>query len=83
LERAFSECVKKGGIEDLHFHDLRHTFGTRLSQKGEDALTIKGLMGHKTLMMTSRYVHHNIDSLRGAIEKLGDSVTNLSHLEKA
>jgi integrase len=70
LERAFSNCVKKTGIEDLHFHDLRHSFGTRLSQKGEDALTIKALMGHKTLLMTSRYVHHNVESLRKAVGNL-------------
>lgn len=82
LERAFSKCVKKAGIEDLHFHDLRHTFGTKLSQKGEDAFIVKALMGHKTLIMTSRYVHHNVDSLRQAIERLSDSVTNLSQLEK-
>jgi integrase len=73
LERAFSKCVKKAGIEDLHFHDLRHSFGTRLSQKGMDALIIKALMGHKTLMMTSRYVHHNVDSLRHAVEGLNQS----------
>ena len=73
LERAFSKCVKKAGIEDLHFHDLRHSFGTRLSQKGMDVLTIKALMGHKTLMMTSRYVHHNVDSLRHAVEGLNQS----------
>lgn len=82
FERTFSKCVEKAHLEDLHFHDLRHTFGTRLSQKGEDAFTIKALMGHKTLTMTSRYVHHNVDSLRGAVEKLDDSVTNLSQLEE-
>lgn len=84
LERAFSNCVKKAGLDDLHFHDLRHTFGTRLSQKGEDVLTIKALMGHKTLMMTSRYVHHNVESLRHAVEGLGQSnSTKLAQLEVA
>lgn len=81
LETAFSRCVKKAGIQDLRFHDLRHTFGTRLSQKGKDSLTIKALMGHKTLMMTSRYVHHNVESLRGAVEELCDSGTILSQLD--
>jgi len=70
LERAFSKCVKKAKLENLHFHDLRHSFGTRLSQKGGDALTIKALMGHKTLIMTSRYVHHNVESLRKAVGSL-------------
>lgn len=84
LETAFCRCVKKAGIQDLHFHDLRHSFGTRLSQKGEDALTIKALMGHKTLMMTSRYVHHNVESLRHAVEGLGQSnSTKLAQLEVA
>jgi integrase len=82
LERAFSRCVNKAGLQDLHFHDLRHTFGTRLSQKGKDALTIKALMGHKTLLMTSRYVHHNVESLRSAVEELCDSVTILSQSDR-
>lgn len=81
LERAFSKCVKKVSIADLHFHDLRHTFGTRLSQNGVDALTIKALMGHKTLLMTDRYVHHNIESLRPAIERLNRNITILSQSE--
>jgi len=82
LERAFSKCVKKARIQDLHFHDLRHSFGTRLSQRGIDVLKIKALLGHKTLMMTSRYVHHNVESLRNALEEPTPSVTNLSQSEK-
>jgi integrase len=83
LVRAFAKCVEKAGLEDLHFHDLRHTFGTRLSQKGEDVLTIKALLGHKTLIMTSRYVHHNVDSLRRAVEGLNDwRVTKMSQVKE-
>lgn len=84
LEKAFSKCFKKAGIEDLHFHDLRHSFGTRLSRNGMDALTIKALMGHKTMMMTSRYVHHNVDSLRHAVEGLNQpNGTKLAQLNAA
>lgn len=80
LERAFAKCVNEAGIEDLHFHDLRHSFGTRLSQKGIDVLTIKALLGHKTLTMTSRYVHHNVESLRKSVE--GIDFHNFSTVEK-
>ena len=49
------------GIQDrrqhVTFHTLRHTFASWLALQGETLLTIKELMGHKTLEMTMRYAH--------------------------
>lgn len=39
------------------FHSLRHTFASLLAMQGETILTIKDLLGHKTLAMTARYAH--------------------------
>lgn len=55
-------------IENLHFHDLRHTFATRLAQQGVDPYRIQLLLGHSTPTMTQRYAHHNVESLRSAVE---------------
>ncbi len=68
LSNAFEKVCKQAGIEGLRFHDLRHTFATRLAQAGIDPYTIQRLLGHKTASMTQRYSHHCVESLRRGIE---------------
>lgn len=57
IDYAFKEAVKKAGMEDFHFHDLRHTFASNLVMAGEDLNTVSELLGHQTLEMTRRYAH--------------------------
>ena len=54
---AFNPAVKRAEIEDFTFHDLRHTFASRLVMSGVDLTTMKELMRHKTISMTLRYSH--------------------------
>lgn len=68
LEGAFSLACARAGVADLHFHDLRHTFATRLVQNGVDLYTLQRLLGHKNFQMTTRYAHHSTESLRRAVE---------------
>jgi len=56
--------------EDFRFHDLRHTFATRLVQAGKDLYQVQSLLGHKSPAMTQRYAHHYPESLRDAVEAL-------------
>ena len=70
LERAFTGALKKGEIEGLWFHDLRHTFASRLAIAGKDLYLIQRLLGHKEPRMVQRYAHHSIESLRNGIEVL-------------
>jgi integrase len=70
LRVAFEKTLNKAGIENFHFHDLRHTFATRLVQNGVDLYKVKELLGHKTLAMTTRYAHHYPESLRASVEVL-------------
>jgi len=70
LRVAFDGALKKAGIENCHFHDLRHTFATRLVQNGVDLYKVKELLGHKSITMTMRYAHHYPESLRGSFEVL-------------
>jgi integrase len=72
VKDAFERAVRKSKIEDLHFHDLRHTFATRLVQSGVDLYTISRLMGHRSLKMTERYAHHCPASLTPSIKALDD-----------
>ncbi len=70
LRRAFYEALKKAGIENFKFHDLRHTFATRLAQRGIDIYKIAKLLGHEDIRMTQRYSHHSPESLRVGVEIL-------------
>lgn len=81
VDHAFKNAVKRAKIEDFHFHDLRHTFATRLVQLGKDLYKVQRLLGHKNPSMTQRYAHHYPESLRDAVEVLDKSVTNQSQLE--
>lgn len=71
---AWDHALKKAGIENLTFHSLRHTFGTRLGMAGTDLGTIQELMGHADLKMTKRYYHPTSAHKREAVEVL-DRVT--------
>ena len=56
-DRVWRPTRKKAGLEDVRWHDLRHTFASRLVMKGADLRSVQELMGHKTILMTQRYAH--------------------------
>jgi integrase len=72
LLRSFHLARSKAGIEKLRFHDLRHTFATRLVQKGVDLYTVQKLGRWRSTAMIMRYAHHNAESLRPGIETMDD-----------
>ncbi len=76
LLRTFYAARKKADLEDVRFHDLRHTFATRLVQAGINLYVVKELLGHKTLTMTMRYAHHYPESLRHGVEVLDKKCYN-------
>jgi integrase len=70
VRHAFDKVVEKVNLKDFRFHDLRHSFATRLVQNGVDLYKVKELLGHKTITMTMRYAHHYPESLRSSVEVL-------------
>ena len=52
FKRGWHNALKKSHIMDFHFHDLRHTFASRLVMAGVDLTTVKELLGHKDIKMT-------------------------------
>ena len=81
LRRVFRKALKTASIHDFHFHDLRHTFATRLVQAGVDLYKVQKLLGHRSPVMTQRYAHHCSESLRDGVNVLDRerAITNPSH----
>jgi len=67
---AFKKASKAAGITNFRFHDLRHTFASHLVMAGVDLVTVKDLLGHKTLAMTNRYTHLAQEHKAQAVAKL-------------
>ncbi|MGH9777422.1 MAG: tyrosine-type recombinase/integrase, partial [Candidatus Acidiferrales bacterium] len=72
VRTTFETAIRNAGISKLRFHDLRHTFATRLVAAGVDIVTVKELMGHRDISMTMRYAH-------SAPERSLDAVRRLEH----
>ena len=70
-------ALKAAGIEDFRFHDIRHATATRLIMAGVDIQTVASLMGHKTLQMTMRYAHLELQHLADAVGRLVNFETAL------
>lgn len=59
------------GIEDLHFHVLRHTFATRCVEVGFEIKSLSEVLGHSTPNITlARYVHSSLEFKRQNMTKL-------------
>ena len=74
---TFERACKRAGIEDFHFHDLRHSFASYLTMDGENLRTVQTLLGHKDLRMTMRYSHLSPEHLREAVLKLDKSLNSI------
>lgn len=85
IRKGFREACRLAGIPygqikpgGLVWHDLRHTFATRLREQGVHELDIMQLMGHSSLSMTASYAHGTPaviqQAVNGLAEKRGEVV---------
>ena len=78
LKRAFKTACERAGIRELRFHDLRHTFASRLVEGGVDLITVRDLLGHSTVKVTERYTHSNQKLRKEAVEVLVEKTNKQS-----
>jgi integrase len=77
LTRGFTRLIRRLGLKDLTFHDLRHDAASTLAMAGVPLRTVAEILGHRDMRMTTRYAHLSPQHLREAIKALdapvGDS----------
>ena len=77
FERYWRPAVTAARIRDFRFHDLRHTFASRLAMTpGVDLYTVQRAGGWKTPIMVQRYAHLSPDHIRAAVEKLAQGTSS-------
>jgi integrase len=66
MRKRFKAALKVAGVRSIRFHDLRHTFGTRMAAAGAPLRTIQEWMGHRDYKTTEIYADYAPDPVQGA-----------------
>lgn len=72
LKGSFKAVCKLAGIENLRFHDLRHTAATRMANDKANILVVQNILGHKDIKTTMRYAHPIPEEAIKAVELLSN-----------
>ena len=67
LDKDWRAALAAADIPDFRFHDLRHTFATRLLRQTGNIKLVSRLLGHSTIETTTRYAHVLDEDLRDAM----------------
>lgn len=71
VSHMFLEYARMAGIDDVHLHDLRHTYASRCLEAGMSLATVQVLMGHESIDTTIKfYGHLSREHIKREVEKL-------------
>lgn len=71
LQRGFQRARVRAGLPHIRIHDLRHSAASEMVNAGVDLFTVGRVLGHKDPRSTARYSHHQAETLKEAIGKIG------------
>ena len=80
VKTAFGTAIKRAGIVDFRFHDLRHTFASHYVMRGGSLAALQKILGHKDIKMTMRYAHLSSEFARNEIERLCDLTSDVTQM---
>ncbi len=75
LPRTFYGAIRKLAaaariMKRVSPHTCRHSFASRLVQRGTDIVTVRDLLGHSSIAVTQVYLHADATKLKAAVERL-------------
>lgn len=71
LQNRLKKITRECGLENVHFHTLRHTFATRCVEVGFEIKSLSEILGHANTAITlERYVHSSLEMKRSNMNKL-------------
>lgn len=76
LQSAWKTALRRSGVKDFRWHDLRHSCGAMLVERGVGIRDIAKLLGHKRLQSAMRYTHTGDQHLQNVIDAAMDSEVN-------
>ena len=71
VSKRFKKIIRKSKLnQELHFHDLRHSFASNLVKRGVSIFVVKELLGHQDVKTTQIYSHLRTEDLRKSVNLL-------------
>ncbi len=74
IREAFESALRRAGIGNFRFHDLRHTFASYLAMSGASLSELAEALGHKTLSMVKRYTHLTEGHTRQVVARMNTAI---------
>lgn len=81
IRKFFRTLIKKAGIKNFRFNDLRHTAATTMLASTNDLRSVQLILGHKSINTTQRYLNPEMDDMRKSINKTFQNIAKLNGSE--
>ena len=70
MHTHYKRACARAGLEDLTFHDLRHTTASLLVNAGHSIKIVQDVLGHRSVTAANRYAHLSVETKRAALERV-------------
>lgn len=79
--QRFNKIALAAGIDNVHFHDLRHTYAVNAIRAGDDIKTIQSNLGHATAAFTlDKYGHYTESMQQASARRMDNFINNVLNL---
>ncbi len=74
IKKSWEAAIRRAGIQDFRFHDLRHSAASYLAMNGASVAEIAEVLGHKTLQMVKRYAHLSESHTTSVVQRMNERI---------